>query len=104
MDRVHGLSALRYGGSGGLQELQEELEAENEGAQISSQVRWLRSTEVRASYRERQTRDSSVVVPVLGEAVVTRLCQSGVRPQGRRYRVGAYEEVRLDAYCSRCCG
>ena len=56
--RVHGLSDLRYGGSGGFQELQEELEAENE------QIRCLRSTEARTSYRERQIRDSSVVVPV----------------------------------------
>ena len=27
-----------------------------------------------------------------------------MRLQGRRYEVDAYEEVRPDAYCSRCCG
>ena len=38
---------------------------------------------------------------MLGEAVFTRLYKSGVRLQGRRCRVGAYEEVRPDVYCSR---
>ena len=45
--------------------------------------------EVRASCLEQQTRDSSVVVPVLGEAVFTRLCKSGVRLQGHRHRADA---------------
>ena len=43
-------------------------------------------------------------VRVLGEAVFTRLRKRGVRIQGRRYEVDAYEEVRPDANCSLCCG
>ena len=102
--RIHGLSVPRYGGSGGLKELREELEAENKGVQVPSQIRWLRSVEVRASYPGCQTCDSSVVAPVLEVAVFARLCKRRLQPQGHRYRVDAYEEVRPDAYCSRCCG
>lgn len=49
-------------------------------------------------------RGRSVAVPVLGEAVFTHPCKSEVRLQGCRYRADAYEEVRPDAYFSRCCG
>ena len=91
---VHGLSVLHFGYSRGPQELREELEAENGGVQITSQIRWLRSTEVGASYRERQTRDSPLVVPVLGEVGLHPPLQewgpaSGPLVQGRRVRGGA---------------
>ena len=45
-----------------------------------------------------------MVAAVLGEVTFSRLCKSGARLFGRRYEVDAYEEVRLDAFCSRCCG
>ena len=92
-DQVYSLSVPRYGGSGGLKDLREQLEAENKGVQVPSQIRWLRSVEVRASYRECRTRDLSVVAPVLGGAVCARLCKRGVQLQGHRYRIDAYEEV-----------
>ena len=94
MIRIHGLSVPRYGGSGGLKELREELEAENKGVLVPSQIRWLLSVEVRASYRECWTCDSSVVAPVLGGAVFARLYKRRVQLQGHRHRVDAYEEVR----------
>ena len=73
----------------------------NEGVR-SPQIRWLRSAEVRANYREQWACDSPVVVPVLGEVVFAHLCKGGVRLQGRCYGVNACEEARPDAYCSRC--
>ena len=54
------------------------LKRKTGGGQIPSQNRWLRLIEVRTSYLEQQTGDSSVVAPALGEAVFTRLCKSGV--------------------------
>ena len=44
-----------------------------------------------------------VVAAVLGEATFCRLCKSGLRLFGRRYKVDAFEEAwRPDAFCSRC--
>ena len=55
-------------GSGGLQKLREELEAENEGVQAPSEARWLGGASARARFRERKLLRSSVVLAVLGEA------------------------------------
>ena len=106
---VHGLSVLHSGYSGGPQELREELEAENEGVQITSQIRWLRSAEVRASYRERQTRDSPLVVPVLGGVGLHPPLQewglaSGPLVQGRRIRGEVMEhEIRERGFGEQYC-
>ena len=54
------------------------------------------------SQRERCGRSSVVVAAVLGEAVFSRLCRSGIRLPGGRYEVDAYEEVRPDVLCLRC--
>ena len=59
--RIHGLKTPCYGASGGLKELREELDAENEGIQALSQIRWLRSAGAKAIYRERWTCDRTPI-------------------------------------------
>ena len=44
------------------------------------------------------------MVTVLGEATFNRLCRYEVRLFGVLYCVDAYEEVRPNAFCSRCSG
>ena len=106
--RIHDISLTRYMGGardGGLRKLREELEAENSGVQIPAEIRWLGGTKVRARFKALADKDGSpsVVAAVLGEATFGRLCKSGVRLFGRRYKVDAIEEAwRPDAFCSRC--
>ena len=59
---------------------------------------------VRARFQEKKEGASSVVAAVLGEASFYRLCRYGIRLLGARHDVDAYEEVRPNAFCSRCSG
>ena len=105
--RIHNISLTRYMGKerdGGLQKLHEELTAENSGVQIPAEIRWLGGAKVRARFQEKKEGASSVVAAVLGEATFNRLCRYGVRLLGARHSVDAYEEVRPNAFCSRCSG
>ena len=43
-----------------------------------------------------------MVAAVLGEATFNCLCRYGVRLPGANHDVGAYEEVRPNAFCTRC--
>ena len=45
-----------------------------------------------------------MVAAVLGEATFNRLCRFGVRLLGVKHEVDAYEEVRPNAFCTRCSG
>ena len=102
--RILNLSLSRYMWKGGLTRLREELEAENGGVDIPAEISWLGGAKVRTRYQEVQGGTSTVVAAVLGEVTFSRLCKSGAQLFGRRYEVDAYEEVRPDAFCSRCCG
>jgi hypothetical protein len=105
--RIHNISLTRYMGKerdGGLRKLREELEAENSGVQIPAEIRWLGGAKVRARFQERKEGASSVVAAVLGEAAFNRLCRYGIRLLGVKHDVDAYEEVRPDAFCTRCSG
>ena len=43
-----------------------------------------------------------MVAAVLGEATFNRLCRYGVRLLGAKHDVDAYEDVRPNAFCTRC--
>ena len=103
--RIHNISLTRYMGKekdGGLRKLREELGAENSGVQIPAEIRWLGGAKVRARFQEKKEGASSVVAAVLGEAAFSRLCRYGVRLLGAKHDVDAYEEVRPNAFCTRC--
>ena len=105
--RIHNISLTRYMGrekDGGLRKLREELEAENVGIQIPAEIRWLGGAKARARFQEKKAGVSSVVAAVLGEASFNRLCRYGVKLLGVRHEVDAYEEVRPNAFCTRCSG
>ena len=74
------------------------------GVQIPAEIRWLGGARVRARFQEKKEGASSVVAAVLGEATFSRLCRYGVRLLGVKHDVDAYEEVRPNAFCSRCSG
>ena len=95
--RIHNIPLTRYMGrtrDGGLLKLREELEAENSGAHIPAEIRWLGGAKVRARFQTCKDGSSSVVAAVCGEATYGRLCKSGVRLlgcrplRGRRLRGG----------------
>ena len=91
-------------GTLGLKGLFEELEAENEGVKIPSDLRWLdQASDVRTLFQEMTIPASSVTFAILGEATFTRLCKSELRLLGRRYEVKTFEEERPDAPSGRCC-
>ena len=103
--RIHNISLTRYMGKekdGGLRKLHEELEAENSGVQIPAEIRWLGGAKVRAWFQEKKEGAFSVVAAVLGEVTFNHLCRYGVRLLGVKHDVDAYEEVRLNAFCTRC--
>ena len=105
--RIHNVSLTRYmgkGRDGELRKLREELEVENSGVRIPAEIRWLGGAKVRARFQEEKEGTSSVAAAVLGEATFNRLCRYGVRLFGARYGAGACEEVRPNAFCSRCSG
>ena len=45
-----------------------------------------------------------MVAAVLGEATFNHLCQYGIKLLGVKHDIDAYEEVRPNAFCSRCSG
>lgn len=91
-------------GSNGTETLREEVEAENEGIKVRSTVRWLSGApSVKARFKERTIKASSVVLAVADEDTFRLVCRMGLRLQGRVYDTEAYEEVRPDVGCGRCC-
>ena len=87
-------------GSRGTDSLREELEVENEEFRIPSAIRWLSgATSVKGWFNDKIIMASSVVFAVSGESVYRSIQRSGVRLQGRRYEVEAYEEIRLEVRC-----
>ena len=90
-------------GSSGTEMLREEIEAENEGIRIPPTIRWLSGApSFKARYQKGTIRASSVVLAVADEDTFRLVRKGGLRLQGRRYEVEAYEEVRLDVVCGHC--
>ena len=100
---IHNVPLEQYmGNGGGLRKLREKLKAENTGFYILADIRWLGGAKVRGRFQREGCGSSSVAAAVLGEAVVGRLCSSGIQLPGGRYEVDAFEETRPDALCLRC--
>ena len=105
--QAHAIPAARYLGKGtnGTETLREEIEAENEGTQIPSTIRWLSGApSAKARFNEGTIRESSVVLTVPDEAAYRPARGRGLRLQDRRYDTEAYEEIRPDVWRGHCCG
>ena len=103
---MHAIPVDRYlgRGSGGTEMLREELEAENVGIRFPSPIRWLSGAlSVKARHHEGTIKASSVVLAVADEDTFRLVRKGGLRLQGRKYEVEAYEEVRRDVACGHCC-
>ena len=103
---MHTIPVARYlgRGSGSTEILREELEAENVGIRIPSPIRWLSGApSVKDRHHEGTIKALSVVLAVTDEDTFRLVRKGGLRLQGRRYEVEAYEEVRPDVRCGHCC-
>ena len=91
-------------GISGTETLRKELKAENEEIRIPSAIRLLLfgAPSVNARHEERTISASSVVLAFANEDTFHRVCENGLRLQGRRYEVEASEEVRQDVGCGHC--
>ena len=90
-------------GEGALKKFREELEVEDEGFRIPSNIRWLGGKENILARRSVKGIAASSVAFVVGEATYARLCKVGLWLLGRCYEVEHFEEERPDSFCSRCC-
>lgn len=105
--KIHGVSLSRYLGKGthGLDKLRQEIEAENEGVEISMQMRWLgRVPTIKERVAREGIRGSSVTFVVHGQPMADRIIKSGIRVLGRQYQVEAFIEARPDTICGACSG
>ena len=96
--------------------LSDELEAENDEVKIPFAARWLgRPSEVKARFKEGAIVASSATFAVVGNAVFSRLRNSGLWLLGRRYDVEADQTRNVaaaadgvhctrDARCALCAG
>jgi len=105
--KIHAVPLVRYMGKGtdGLQKMREELEAENEGIVISTQVRWLANPRtIRERRQNGEIAASSVVFVVKGSRVAQSLVKKGIKAAGVWYRVETYTNEGPDSRCELCCG
>ena len=96
----------RYLGRGtrGRDSLREGLGVGGGGVRIPSTVRWLSgAASAKARYNDKIIAAPSAVFAVLDVAVYRSVRKRGVRLQGRRYEVEAYE-TRPDVRCGHCSG
>jgi hypothetical protein len=98
---------MRYMGKGtkGLQKIQDEIHAENEGVAISVQARGLASPHSITENRPMgEISASSVVFVVKGHKVGRRQIKEVIRVAGVQYRVRPFMNVDSDRICHRGCG
>jgi len=92
-------------GTEGLQKMREELEAENEGIVIPTQLRWLANPRtIRERMQNGENAPSSVVFVVNGSKVAQSLVKKDIKPAGVWYRVETYTNEGPDSRCELCCG
>jgi len=105
--KIHAVPLVRYMGKGteGLQKMRGELEVENEGVAVRTQVRWLenhRTISERSQNGEIAT--SSVVIVVKGNKVAQSRFRMGIKVAGVWYRVETYTNAGPDTWCGLCWG
>jgi len=105
--KIQTVRLVRYMGKGteGLQKMSEEIQVENEGVAIPTEVRWLSNPRI---IREREQRGeikaSSVVFIVRGKKVAQRLVNKGVIAAGVQDKFEPYTNAGPDSLCKLYCG
>jgi hypothetical protein len=105
--KIDAIPLVRYMGKGteGLQKMQEEFEAENEGVAIPTQVRWLANPHtIRERRQNGEITASSVVFVVKGSKVAQNVMKKGIKAAGVWHRVEAFTSAGPDSRCELCCG
>jgi len=105
--KIHAVPLLRYMGKGteGLQKMQEEFQAENQGIVIPTQVRWLANPRtIREGRQNGEIAASSVVFLVKGSKIAQSLVREGIKAAGVWYRVETYTHEGPDSRGELCCG
>jgi len=105
--KIHAVPIVRYMGKGteGLQRMREELEAENKGIAIPTQVRWLANPRtIRERRQNGEIAASSVIFVVKGCRLAQSSVKKGIKTVGVWYRVEAFTNAGPDIRCELCCG
>jgi len=84
--------------------MREEFEGKNEGATISTQVRWLVNPyTIREKRQKGEIAASSVLFVVIGSKVAQCLVKNETQAAVVRYRVESYRNTDTDSSCKLCC-
>jgi len=83
----------------GLDALKEEIEAENEGVEITTRIRWLKPW---ALIRQHQPPMASVLFSVRDRKQAQQLI-SGMRIAGRKCNAASFIPEGTDSQCAKCC-
>jgi len=105
--KIHAVPLMRYMGKSpeGLQKMREEIEVENEGIAIPTQVRWLANPcTIRERRQNRGIAASLVVFVVKGSRLAQSLIKKGIKALGVWYRVEVFTNAGPDSRCELCCG
>jgi len=97
---------LRYMGkvTDGIQQMGEQLGAENAGIVIHTQLRWLANpSTIRERRKNRVIAASLVVFVVKGSKVAQRSVNTGMKAAGVWYRVRTYTNLGPESRCELCC-
>jgi len=100
--KVHAVPPMRYMGRSrtGLQKMQHEIHAENEGGTVPVQLRWLASPHgIKRRRQKGEISASSVVFVVKGSKVTQRLVKEGIKAVGVWYRVKPFMNAAPDPRC-----
>jgi len=83
----------------GLDILKEVIEAENDGVEVTTRVRWLKPW---ALIRQHQPPMATVLFSVRNRKQAQKLV-AGMRIAGRKYNAAAFIQEGTDAQCAKCC-
>jgi len=104
--KIHAVALVRYMGKGteGLQKMQNEIHAGNEGVTVLVQVRWVASlNNIHERWQRGVISASSVVFVVKGSKVARGLVKEGINAEGVLYRVAPFRNPGQDSRWEHCC-
>jgi len=84
----------------GLEQMKEEIEAENEGITVTTKVRWLKPWALIARH---QPPAATVLFSVRDKKQAKKLLEGGVRISGRKQAAYIFVPEGLDTQCAKCC-
>jgi len=103
--KMHGVNFDRYLGkktAGGLEELRQELQAENKGVVLPLAINWIGGPKYVQKKKGNGKKASSVVFAVKGSKMAEKVLKRGLRAAGVKYDVERYMNAGPDCFCGVC--